>query len=275
MKCEATQELVVGGFTDPQGSRVGLGALLVGYFDRDDLVFAGKIGTGFDTKLLLDLRTRLDALEIPASPFTKAIGLPRVRAHWVRPEDRRAGRLHRVDGTRQASPSPPAARPHRQGRARGRARDAVITHPEKVLFPDDGITKGELAAYYEAIAPVMLPHIRARPVTMERYPAGIGRKGFMHKDVSKGFPEWLERVEVPKKDGIGPPSARDRHAIAAVAGQPEHDHTARLELARASTSFSPISASSISTRPSTSRMSCERSSLRFAISWTIWACRAG
>jgi ATP-dependent DNA ligase len=86
MKCEATQELVVGGFTDPQRSRVGLGALLVGYFERDDLVFAGKVGTGFDTKLLLDLRARLDALEIAAPPFTKGTGLPRVRAHWVRPE---------------------------------------------------------------------------------------------------------------------------------------------------------------------------------------------
>ena len=78
----------------------------------------------------------------------------------------------------------------------------MITHPEKILFPDDGITKGEMAAYYEAIAPLMLPHIRGRPVTMERYPSGIGQKGFFHKDVSKGFPEWLERVEVPKKDGV-------------------------------------------------------------------------
>ena len=86
MKCEATKELVVGGFTDPQGSRVGLGALLVGHFDKDDFVFAGKIGTGFDTKLLLHLRAKLDALEIPKSPFTKAKGLPRLRAHWVRPE---------------------------------------------------------------------------------------------------------------------------------------------------------------------------------------------
>ena len=86
MKCEASQELVVGGFTDPQRSRVGLGALLVGYFDGDDFVFAGKIGTGFDTALLLGLRARLDALMLPASPFTKAIGLPRIRAHWVRPE---------------------------------------------------------------------------------------------------------------------------------------------------------------------------------------------
>src|SRR5207245_3574242 len=86
MKCEATQELVVGGFSDPQGARVGLGALLVGYFEGDDFVFAGKIGTGFDTKLLLDLRARLDQLETETTPFTKAVGLPRVRSHWVRPQ---------------------------------------------------------------------------------------------------------------------------------------------------------------------------------------------
>jgi bifunctional non-homologous end joining protein LigD len=78
----------------------------------------------------------------------------------------------------------------------------VITHPEKVLFPADGITKGELASYYEAVAPLMLPHIERRPLTMERYPAGIGEKGFFHKDVSRGFPEWLERVETPKKGGV-------------------------------------------------------------------------
>jgi len=77
----------------------------------------------------------------------------------------------------------------------------VITHPDKILFPDDGITKGELASYYESIAPLMVPHIRDRPITMERFPGGIATKGFIQKDVSKGFPDWLERVEVPKKDG--------------------------------------------------------------------------
>jgi bifunctional non-homologous end joining protein LigD len=77
----------------------------------------------------------------------------------------------------------------------------VITHPEKVLFPADGITKGELAAYYEAVAPFMVPHIRNRPITMERFPAGIGQPGFLQKDVAKGFPAWLKRVEVPKKGG--------------------------------------------------------------------------
>lgn len=77
----------------------------------------------------------------------------------------------------------------------------VITHPEKVLFPDDGITKGELAEYYQSMAPLMIPHVRGRPITMERYPSGIGEKGFIQKDVSRGFPEWLERIEVPKKGG--------------------------------------------------------------------------
>jgi bifunctional non-homologous end joining protein LigD len=85
MKCELSQNFIVGGFTDPQGKRVGLGALLVGHFEKDDFLFAGKIGTGFDTKMLLDLRAQLDQLEIPTAPFTKAVGLPRVRAHWVTP----------------------------------------------------------------------------------------------------------------------------------------------------------------------------------------------
>lgn len=86
MKCEDSQDFVVGGFTDPLGKRVGLGALLVGYYDGDDFVFAGKVGTGFDTKLLTELRTRLGALEIPAAPFTKAKGLPHLRTHWVKPK---------------------------------------------------------------------------------------------------------------------------------------------------------------------------------------------
>jgi bifunctional non-homologous end joining protein LigD len=78
----------------------------------------------------------------------------------------------------------------------------VITHPDKLLFPGEGISKGELAGYYEAVAPALLPHISGRPVTMERYPAGIEAQGFWQKDVSRGFPEWLDRVEVPKKNGV-------------------------------------------------------------------------
>jgi bifunctional non-homologous end joining protein LigD len=96
----------------------------------------------------------------------------------------------------------------------------VITHPEKVLFPGVGITKGELAAYYEAIAPQMVAHICGRPITMERYHRGIQEKGFFQKDVSKGFPEWLERVEVPKKDGtVHHPIVADTRSLVWLANQ--------------------------------------------------------
>jgi bifunctional non-homologous end joining protein LigD len=102
--------------------------------------------------------------------------------------------------------------------------NVAITHPDKVLFPAQGgyqaITKRELAAYYEAIAPMMVPHIRARPITMERYPSGIGGQGFFHKDVSKGFPDWLERVEVPKKDGtVHHPVVNDTRSLLWLANQ--------------------------------------------------------
>jgi bifunctional non-homologous end joining protein LigD len=96
----------------------------------------------------------------------------------------------------------------------------MITHPEKVLFPGEGITKGELASYYEAIAPLMLPHIRRRPITMERYHRGISAPGFFQKDVSKGFPDWLKRVEVPKQGGtVHHPIANDTRSLLWLANQ--------------------------------------------------------
>jgi bifunctional non-homologous end joining protein LigD len=96
----------------------------------------------------------------------------------------------------------------------------MITHPEKIMFPEDGITKGDLAAYYQAVAGVMLPHLRGRPLTMERYPAGIGKKGFWQKDVSKGFPDWLERVKVPKKGGfLHHPIITDENSLMWVTNQ--------------------------------------------------------
>lgn len=96
----------------------------------------------------------------------------------------------------------------------------MITHPEKILFPGDGITKGELAEYYEMVAPVMLPHIVGRPVTMERFHRGIGEKGFFQKNVVRGFPAWLERVEVGKKDGVvHHPVVRDVRGLLWLANQ--------------------------------------------------------
>ena len=100
---------------------------------------------------------------------------------------------------------------------------ALVSHPEKVMFPDCGLTKGELCAYYEAVAPVMLPHIHGRPVTLERFVAGIGKKGFIQKDVAKGFPAWLERVEVPRRTDEGGtvhyPLANDTRSLVWMANQ--------------------------------------------------------
>jgi len=96
----------------------------------------------------------------------------------------------------------------------------MITHPEKILFPGDGITKGELATYYEMIAPVMLPHLRRRPITMERYHRGMAAPGCCQKDVVKGFPDWLERVEVPKHGGtVHHPIANDTRSLLWLANQ--------------------------------------------------------
>ena len=121
MKCEASQELVVGGFTDPQGARVGLGALLVGYYDGDDFVFAGKLGTGFDTDApARSAAAARCARATGARRSRRATGLPQLRAHWVRPEIVVQVGVHRVDRPRQAAASAPARRPLRQEGARRR-----------------------------------------------------------------------------------------------------------------------------------------------------------
>lgn len=100
------------------------------------------------------------------------------------------------------------------------ARTPQISHPDKILFPDIGLTKGELAAYYDQVAEVILPHLRDRPVTMERFPSGIGGQGFIQKDVSKGFPSWLRRVEAPKRGGVVHyPLINDRASLLWMANQ--------------------------------------------------------
>lgn len=107
-----------------------------------------------------------------------------------------------------------------------------ISHPDKLLFPDDAITKGELAAYYEAVSAYILPELRGRPLTMERFPNGITHKGFIQKNVIKGFPEWLPRVPVEKKGGVSHfPVVNDLRSLLWVVNQnciTPHVWTSRL-----------------------------------------------
>jgi bifunctional non-homologous end joining protein LigD len=98
--------------------------------------------------------------------------------------------------------------------------ERLLSHPDKLLFPADGITKRELAAYYAELGPVLLPHLRGRPVTLERFPAGIAQQGFIQKDVSRGAPDWLARVEVPKRGGsVHHPLIEDVDALVWMANQ--------------------------------------------------------
>ncbi|MGH8957688.1 MAG: non-homologous end-joining DNA ligase [Acidimicrobiia bacterium] len=96
----------------------------------------------------------------------------------------------------------------------------VVSHPEKVLFPDSGVTKGEVAAYYHRVAEVMLPHLIDRPLTIQRFPQGIDKQGFMQKHAGKGFPDYIDRIELAKQDGtVNYPVIRDEMGLAYLANQ--------------------------------------------------------
>jgi bifunctional non-homologous end joining protein LigD len=113
-----------------------------------------------------------------------------------------------------------------------------ITHPDKVLFPDDGITKEDVATYYERVSEWMLPHIEFRPISMQRFPDGIGRKGFFHKDIPDYFPAWIRRVEVPKSGGsVTHVVTRDVDTLVYLVGQ--NTITPHVWLSRADRPWQP------------------------------------
>jgi len=217
LKCQQEQELVIGGFTEPEGQRSGLGALLLGVFDDGKLRYAGKVGTGFSVKVAEDLRRRLDRLAQRANPF--ATKVPRMaRAHWVKPElvanvtfgewtpD---GRLRHPSfkGLREDKAAREVVREKPVAPARGEEAIAIegvrITHPDRVLYPEQAITKRELAAFYVSIADRILPHLLARPTTLVRCPEGLGGECFYQKHAGQWAPPSLRRVKIQEKRKIG------------------------------------------------------------------------
>ena len=195
---------MIGGYTAPQGSRTDFGALLVGYYEDGRLRYAGKVGTGFDQADARRARRAAARARARRQPFADAEPIPRA-THWVEPE--LVGQIGFSEWTRDGRLRHPRyPRPaRRQARPRGRQGaprlTVEITSPGKLLFPADGVTKADLASYYERVAEWMLPHIRGRPLSLQRFPAGIAQRGFFHKDVPDYFPDWVERVEVAKHDG--------------------------------------------------------------------------
>ncbi len=217
LKCGQRQEFVIGGYTDPKGSRTGIGSLLLGIHDDDgSLRYAGNVGTGFNEQALCDLRERLDALHSETSPFAAGAEIPR-KAHWVKPalicevsfgEWTRSGRVrHSVfRGLRTDKPpvaitretprhDTPVDKPAKAARgappAKANSRATVIeavlpptlrvSHPERVIDAASGTTKIELVRYYALVGPLMMKHLKGRPVALVRAPSGIGGELFFQK----------------------------------------------------------------------------------------------
>ncbi len=217
IKCQQRQEFVIGGYTEPQGSRGYFGALHLGLYEGDRLVYVSKVGTGFDAKALELVWARLTPLRRPTSPF--AAGTPTGRGHhWVEPKlvcevrftewtDDGGLRHPAFLGLRDDKPARACRRETPVDAAAapaGGERRVTISNPHKIFWPAEGLTKADLVAYYESIAPWLLPYLRDRPVVLTRYPDGITGKSFYQKDAPGFTPSWIRtariRAEEVKRD---------------------------------------------------------------------------
>jgi bifunctional non-homologous end joining protein LigD len=191
LKCSLRQEFVVAGYTDPQGGRSGFGALVLAvHGDDGTLRHAGNVGTGFSERTLATLAQKLEALRTDHSPLAAATGLGRV--HWVLPELvaevsfaewTRGGHVrHAVfHGLRTDKPARAILRERAAPPTRTAAGAARVTHPGRVIDKASGLTKGDVAQYYAQVAPLMLPHLKARPASLVRAPSGVKGPQFFQK----------------------------------------------------------------------------------------------
>ncbi|HXG76710.1 MAG TPA: DNA ligase D [Gaiellaceae bacterium] len=214
VKVRARQEVVIAGYTKGQGRRAaGFGSLVVGVHEAGALRWAGNVGTGFTEAEIERLLERFRPLVRDEPPFPEAPKMPRVRRSdvvWLEPrlvaevefaEWTREGRLRapvylglREDKTagevrRERAALPPVLR-------KGR-RELRLSNLDKVFWPEEGITKGDLVAYYRDVAEVLVPHLRRRPFTMKRYPDGWQGKHFFQKQAPSHMPAWIERAPLP------------------------------------------------------------------------------
>jgi bifunctional non-homologous end joining protein LigD len=238
MKCLHEQELVVGGYTLPTNGIWGVGALLLGYYQDGDLMYAGRTGTGFTQKTHKLLRDRLEELTRTTSPFLRVPGDAKKGARWVKPEmvvqvrfsnwtadnlvrqaaflgmreDKAATEVvrevaaaqprearHRDLASKRSMKSAPA--PASKAADKGTHAPVRLTHPDKVLDSESGLTKQMLADYYWQMADWMLPHIANRPLSLVRCPDGAGHPCFFQKHVNATLPKGIGSVEITDKTG--------------------------------------------------------------------------
>ncbi len=218
VKCKLQQEFVIGGFTEGQGTRVGFGALLLGVYERGKLRYVGKCGTGFDQNLLVDIKKKLKRIEVDDTPFE--IGSPRgAGIHWVRPAlvaevnfsnwtDEGILRVPVFQGLREDKP---AIEIHKEipKKKATKPSEFSITHPDKIVFKKEKLTKLDLAKYYQEVAAFMLPHVVNRPLTLVRCPQGHYKSCFYQKHYQQGLPKEIFPVMVKEEKREQPYMAID------------------------------------------------------------------
>ena len=236
-KCVERQEFVIGGFTKPTTRTRGVGALLVGYYDggratqggEQGLVYVGRVGTGFTEATSRELRDRLDPLRAEGPPFAQIAPAEWRDAIWVEPRvvcevdyrgwtsDRRL-RHASFQGVREDKPAETvrleaAADPSRDEPAHTAADAALdearLTHPDRVLYPEQGLTKRGLAEYYAQVARWMLPHVANRPLSLVRCPSGHHKECFYQKHIGNGLPDGLREVMIAESKGEEPYAVLD------------------------------------------------------------------
>jgi bifunctional non-homologous end joining protein LigD len=212
VKIVTRQEFVIGGFTGPQGDRDYFGALVLGTFEDGKLRWVGNVGTGFDQKLLASLYSRLKPLITSKCPFVER-PKPDKGMTWVAPElvcevkfanwtqdgrlrapvflglrdDKAAVQVHRED----APPPELLDKSAKEATLAIDGRTIKFTNLKKVFYPDEGYTKGDVLNYYGAVADLILPHLKDRPLSLKRYPNGIKEDFFFQKNTPETFPPWL------------------------------------------------------------------------------------
>jgi bifunctional non-homologous end joining protein LigD len=222
LKIVGEQEFVIGGYTEPRGGRDFFGALALGIYENGRLRWAGNVGTGFDRKSLADLYARMQPLIVKECPFVER-PKPERGMTWVRPElvcqvkfanwtqDNRLRApvflgLRTDVAPRQVAMEAPAPQEPRDELLPGDAKEATLeidgrslkfTNLGKVFYPDEGYTKRDVLNYYDAVAGLILPHLQDRPLSLKRYPDGIGKEFFFQKNVAEKFASWVRTELIP------------------------------------------------------------------------------
>ncbi len=214
IKTHLRQEVVIGGFTEPRGSRKKFGALIVGVYNKDgDLIYSGHVGGGFTGKLLEDVYQKLKPQIQKNCPF-KERPSPNTPVTWVKPvlicevsfAEWTSGSIMRqpiFQGLRMdKNPKTIQKEIPKEVEIKGKKKekDTFLTHPEKVYWPKEGYTKGDLIEYYKKVAKYMLPYLKNRPITLHRYPNGIDGQSFYQKDLDI-HPEWIKTMPVQHEEG--------------------------------------------------------------------------